>query len=172
MLVESPLSPLVAEEAQWPEEGVPPLHCFPLLVRTSASRSTSRRGRSQQHDLGVRRWSPTTVLSLLSSEVPPLLRSASDALLHGVTHGAAGSEGPADMRELHLAAASEVEREGWIAMLHKATKLLQNSEHPELSLLSLLAQNTEPDDAGDYAEPAQPRGHALFGALSGVWRSA
>jgi len=172
VLVESPLSPLVAEEAQWPEEGVPPLHCFPLLVRTSASRSTSRRGRSQQHDLGARRWSPTTVLSLLSSEVPPLLRSASDALLHGVTHGAAGSEGPADMRELHLAAASEVEREGWIAMLHKATKLLQNSEHPELSLLSLLAQNTEPGDAGDYAEPAQPRGHALFGALSGVWRSA
>ena len=172
VLVESPLPPLVAEEAQWPEEGVPPLHCFPLLVRTSASRSTSRRGRSQQHDLGARRWSPTTVLSLLSSEVPPLLRSASDALLHGVTHGAAGSEGPADMRELHLAAASEVEREGWIAMLHKATKLLQNSEHPELSLLSLLAQNTEPGDAGDYAEPAQPRGHALFGALSGVWRSA
>lgn len=172
VLVESPLSPLVAEEAQWPEEGVPPLHCFPLLVRTSASRSTSRRGRSQQHDLGARRWSPTTVLSLLSSEVPPLLRSASDALLHGVTHGAAGSEGPADMRELHLAAASEVEREGWIAMLHKATKLLQNSEHPELSLLSLLAQNTEPGETGDYAEPAQPRGHALFGALSGVWRSA
>lgn len=172
VLVESPLSPLVAEEAQWPEEGVPPLHCFPLLVRTSASRSTSRRGRSQQHDLGARRWSPTTVLSLLSSEVPPLLRSASDALLHGVTHGAAGSEGPADMRELHLAAASEVEREGWIAMLHKATKLLQNSEHPELSLLSLLAQNTEPGDADDFAEPAQPRGHALFGALSGVWRSA
>ena len=124
------------------EEGMPPLHCFPLLVRTSASRSRSRQGRSQP--LG-RRWSPTTALSVLSSELP-------HALLHGVTHGAA-DEGPADMRELHLAAATEVEREGWIAMLHKATKLLRHSEHP-----------TEPDDA----EPAQPRAPAL----SRLWHSA
>ena len=148
MLVEPPLSPLVVEEG-WgeSEEGLPPLHCFPLLVRTSASRSLSRQGRSRP--LG-RRWSPTTVLSLLSTELP-------QALIQGVAQGAAG-EGPAHTRELRLAAASEVEREGWIAMLHKATKLLHNSEHPTCL----------PDDA----VPAQPHGHALFGALSGFWRSA
>ena len=148
VLVEPPLSPLVVEEG-WgeSEEGLPPLHCFPLLVRTSASRSLSRQGRSRP--LG-RRWSPTTVLSLLSTELP-------QALIQGVAQGAAG-EGPADVRELRLAAASEVEREGWIAMLHKATKLLHTSEHPTCL----------PDDA----VPAQPHGHALFGALSGFWRSA
>ena len=40
------------------------------------------------------------------------------------------AEAPAaapDARELHLAAASEVEREGWIMMLHKATKVLQKA---------------------------------------------
>ena len=141
VLVEPPRSEAWGEG----EEGMPPLHCFPLLVRTSASRSRSRQGRSQP--LG-RRWSPTTVLSVLSSELP-------HALLHGVTHGAA-DEGPADMRELHLAAATEVEREGWIAMLHKATKLLRHSEHP-----------AEPDDA----EPAQPRAPALS-RLSRLWHSA
>ena len=156
MLVEPPLSPLVAEEG-WgeSEDGVPPLHCFPLLVRTSASRSLSQRGRPQH--LG-RRWSPTTVLSLLSTELP-------QALLHGVTLGAAG-EGPADMRELHLAAASEVEREGWIAMLHKATKLLHAHAHAHA-----LAHNSEPAEP-DEAEPARPGGRALLGALSGFWRSA
>ena len=42
----------------------------------------------------------------------------------------AAAEAPAaapDARELHLAAASEVEREGWIMMLHKATKVLQKA---------------------------------------------
>ena len=64
------------------------------------------------------------------------------------------------MRELHLAAATEVEREGWIAMLHKATKLLRHSEHP-----------AEPEDAEPCAEPAQPRAPALS-RLSRLWHSA
>ena len=37
-------------------------------------------------------------------------------------------DGPSDARELHLVAASEIEREGWIMMLHRASKVIQKAD--------------------------------------------